>query len=65
MSVKLLNDEDYVLAEGCGWFEVGGFAVRIYHDNDLLRVSVCKAGDEMVDYGELEIPNDVLEDDDA
>lgn len=36
---KLL-DGDYLLTEGCGWFEVKGFAIRIHHTDEGVVVDV-------------------------
>lgn len=42
-----LPDGDYVLTHGAGWFEVGGFVVRIRATPAGLVVDVYKAGEEM------------------
>jgi len=41
-----IKDGDYVLAEGAGWFEVGGFAIRIKKDDEGVVVDVYKKGRE-------------------
>lgn len=35
-----LNDDDYVLDEGAGWFDVKGFAVRIHATDEGVVVDV-------------------------
>ena len=42
-----LTDGDYVLADGAGWFEVGGFVVRVRGTPAALIVDVYKSGEEM------------------
>lgn len=42
-----LSDGDYVLTDGAGWFEVGGFVTRIRATPAGLIVDVYKAGEEM------------------
>lgn len=42
-----LTDQDYVLTDGAGWFEVGGFVVRIRGTPAALLVDVYKSGEEM------------------
>ena len=43
----LLNDTDYVLVDGAGWFTVKGFAVRIHSTDEGIIVDVYKDGAEM------------------
>jgi hypothetical protein len=53
----MLADDDYVLKEGAGWFEVNEFAVRIREFPDGLRVTVCRNGNEAeAALGELWVP---------
>ena len=42
-----LSDGDYVLTDGAGWFEVGGFVTRIRATPAGLIVDVYKSGEEM------------------
>jgi len=42
-----LHDGDYVLTDGAGWFEVGGFVTRLRATPAGLFVDVYKAGEEM------------------
>jgi hypothetical protein len=42
-----LSDGDYVLTDGAGWFEVGGFVTRIRAAPAGLIVDVYKSGEEM------------------
>ena len=41
-----IGDGDYILTDGAGWFEVGGFAVRIKKDDEGVIVDVYKSGHE-------------------
>ena len=45
-----LTDQDYVLAEGAAWFDVGGFTIRIHSTDegviaDIFDANLCKTGD--------------------
>lgn len=45
-----LDDGDYVLVEGAGWFDVGAFTVRIHKTDegvvaDIYDATVAKTGD--------------------
>ena len=65
MSAIELKDGDYILTEGAAWLEVKGFAVRLYHNGDGLRVSVCESGREYDTLGEVFVFDNELEGDDA
>jgi hypothetical protein len=41
-----ITDADYILAEGAGWFEVKGFAVRIHSTDEGVAVDIYKNGSE-------------------
>ena len=38
-----IPDCDYILAEGAGWFEVKGFAIRIYRTDEGVAVDIFKS----------------------
>lgn len=42
----LINDGDYKLRDGCGWFEVDDFAVRITRTDSGIRCAVYQCGNE-------------------
>jgi hypothetical protein len=42
-----LTDGDYLLTEGKGWFEVGGFAIRLNKTDEGVSVDIYKSGAEM------------------
>jgi hypothetical protein len=46
MESKELEDGDYVLTEGSGWFTVKGFAVRIHATDEGVAVDVYVNGKE-------------------
>lgn len=56
-----LQDGDYVLADGAAWLQVRGFAVRIFHTGDGVRVSVCENGKEYDTLGEVFVFDSELE----
>jgi hypothetical protein len=47
-SIKI-TDADYILAEGAGWFEVKGFAVRLHSTDEGVAVDIYKNGSEDAD----------------
>ena len=47
MSDKALEDSDYRLTDGAGWFAVKGFAIRINSTDEGVVVDVYKNGAEM------------------
>ena len=47
MTTTTLQDGDYTLADGAGWFAVKGFAVRIISTDEGIVVDVYKNGAEM------------------
>ena len=43
-----LQDDDYTLEDGAGWFDTAGYAVRIFTDGSgAVHVHAYKDGDEM------------------
>lgn len=42
-----LDDNDYTLTDGAGWFEIKGFAVRIFATEEGVRVDIYKDKDEL------------------
>jgi hypothetical protein len=59
-SARKLPDGDYVLTDGAGWFEVGGFVVRIRVQPTGLVVDAYEFGGEMdgtLDTMYVELPN--------
>jgi hypothetical protein len=45
---KNINDGDYILSQGSGWFETAGVAVRIHTDSDgRVRVTAYRSGSEL------------------
>ena len=43
-------DGDYILKDGCGWFEVGGFSIRIRHTEEQgVSCLIFKLGEEDLD----------------
>lgn len=45
---KNLPDEDYILTDGSGWFEVDGlFSVRIHGTDEGVAVDIYKNGEEL------------------
>lgn len=49
----VLNDDDYVLGEGAAWLEVEDFAIRVHHDGNGVRVTVCPNGNEYTALDEM------------
>ena len=47
MESKELEDGDYVLTEGSGWFTVKGFAVRIHGTDEGVAVDIYANSREM------------------
>lgn len=47
MENKELEDGDYVLTEGRGWFTVKGFSVRIHATDEGVAVDIYQDGKEM------------------
>jgi len=45
----LLDDKDYILAEGAAWLEVAGFAIRIHTTDRGVWVAIYKNKEEMND----------------
>ncbi len=39
-----LKDDDYILSDGAGWFDVDGFAIRIEQTDEGVVVDVYKKG---------------------
>ena len=56
-----LKDDDYILEDGAAWFQVEGFAIRIFHTGDGVRVSVCENGKEYDTLGEVFVFDSELE----
>jgi hypothetical protein len=44
---RSLDDGDYVLADGAGWFEVGNFAIRIAKTDEGVACDIYRNHDEM------------------
>jgi hypothetical protein len=43
-----IEDSDYILSQGSGWFETAGIAVRIHTDSDgRVRVTAYRSGSEL------------------
>jgi len=43
-------DGDYILKDGCAWFEVGGFSIRIRHTKEQgVSCIIFKLGEEDLD----------------
>jgi hypothetical protein len=47
MESKELEDGDYALTSGCGWFTVKGFAIRIHSTDEGVAVDIYENSKEM------------------
>ena len=47
MESQELEDRDYVLTSGCGWFTVKGFAIRIHSTDEGVAVDIYEDGKEI------------------